>query len=52
MIFIKTRPFFKDLIDFMISGEIVAQVLEAEDAFYIIERLWVNTNPENADREH
>ena len=28
----KTRPFFKDLVAFMISGPVVAQVLEGENA--------------------
>ncbi|MEO8409900.1 MAG: nucleoside-diphosphate kinase, partial [Propionivibrio sp.] len=28
----KERPFYKDLVDFMISGPVVVQVLEGEDA--------------------
>jgi len=45
----KDRPFFKDLIDFMISGEIVAQVLEAEDCVNQYRKVMGDTNPENAD---
>ena len=47
----KDRPFFKDLIDFMISGEIVAQVLEAEDSVQQYRKVMGDTNPENADND-
>ena len=36
----KERPFFKDLVDFMISGPVVVQVLEGEhDAGGVVERV-------------
>ena len=47
----KDRPFFKDLIDFMISGEIVAQVLEAEDSVHQYRKVMGDTNPENAEND-
>ena len=45
----KERPFFKDLVDFMISGEIVAQVLEAENAVLYYREVMGDTNPEKAE---
>ena len=45
----KERPFFKDLVDFMISGEIVAQVLEAENAVLFYREVMGDTNPEKAE---
>ena len=47
----KERPFFKDLVDFMISGEIVAQVLEAENAVPFYRELMGDTNPEKAEND-
>ena len=45
----KERPFFKDLVDFMISGEIVVQVLEAENAVLYYREVMGDTNPEKAE---
>ena len=39
----------KDLVDFMISGEIVAQVLEAENAVLYYREVMGDTNPEKAE---
>ena len=47
----KERPFFKDLVDFMISGEIVAQVLEAENAVLFYREVMGDTNPEKAESD-
>ena len=47
----KDRPFFNDLVDFMISGEIVAQVLEAENAVPFYRELMGDTNPEKAEND-
>ncbi|OQW91928.1 MAG: nucleoside-diphosphate kinase, partial [Beggiatoa sp. IS2] len=44
----RDRPFFKDLIDFMISGPIVAQVLEGENAIQVNRELMGATNPKEA----
>ena len=44
----KERPFFNDLVEFMISGKIVAQVLEAENAVMYYRDLMGDTNPEKA----
>ncbi len=47
----KERPFFKDLVDFMISGEIVVQVLEAENAVLFYREVMGDTNPEKAEND-
>ena len=41
----KERPFFKDLVSFMISGPVVAQVLEGEDAVAANRRVMGATDP-------
>lgn len=44
----KERPFFKDLVDFMISGPVVVQVLEGENAIYTHREVMGATNPSEA----
>ncbi len=44
----KARPFFKDLVDFMISGPVMIQVLEGENAIAKNRELMGATNPANA----
>jgi nucleoside-diphosphate kinase len=44
----KARPFFKDLVTFMISGPVVAQVLEGENAVAKNRDVMGATNPTNA----
>jgi nucleoside-diphosphate kinase len=44
----KARPFFNDLVAFMISGPIVAQVLEGENAIAKNREVMGATNPANA----
>jgi nucleoside-diphosphate kinase len=43
------RPFFKDLVDFMISGPVVAMVLEGEGAMAKNRDLMGATNPKEAE---
>lgn len=43
------KPFFNDLIDFMISGPIMIQVLECEDAIGRYRKLMGATKPRDAD---
>jgi len=43
------RPFFNDLVTFMISGPVVVQVLEGSDAVNVYRNVMGATNPENAD---
>lgn len=43
------RPFFKDLVNFMISGPIVAAILEKDNAVEDFRKLIGATNPENAE---
>ncbi|BEV02041.1 nucleoside-diphosphate kinase [Novosphingobium olei] len=45
----KERPFFNDLVEFMISGPVVVQVLEGEDAVKRNRDVMGATNPANAD---
>jgi nucleoside-diphosphate kinase len=44
----KNRPFFKDLVDFMISGPVVVQVLEGESAIQKNRDLMGATDPKKA----
>lgn len=44
----KERPFFKDLVEFMISGPIMAQVLEGENAIARNREIMGATNPKDA----
>lgn len=45
----KERPFFNDLVEFMISGPVVVQVLEGENAIALNRELMGATNPADAD---
>lgn len=45
----KERPFYKDLVSFMISGPVVVQVLEGDDAVAKYRTVMGATNPANAD---
>ncbi|HRK63622.1 MAG TPA: nucleoside-diphosphate kinase [Terricaulis sp.] len=44
----KERPFFRDLVSFMISGPVVVQVLEGENAVAKYRDVMGATNPANA----
>jgi nucleoside-diphosphate kinase len=44
----KERPFFKDLVDFMVSGPVVLQVLEGEGAILKNRDLMGATDPKKA----
>ncbi|MBZ4418575.1 nucleoside-diphosphate kinase [Myxococcus sp. RHSTA-1-4] len=44
----KARPFFKDLVQFMISGPVVLMVLEGENAVLANRDIMGATNPANA----
>jgi len=43
------RPFFRDLVDFMISGPVVAQVLEGENAIQKNRDIMGATDPKKAE---
>jgi len=45
----KERPFYKDLVDFMISGPVVVQVLRGENAVNLNRDVMGATNPEDAN---
>jgi len=44
----KERPFFQGLVDFMVSGPVVVQVLSGENAIALNRELMGATNPANA----
>jgi nucleoside-diphosphate kinase len=44
----RERPFFGDLVDFMISGPVMIQVLEGDDAIARNRELWGATDPRKA----
>ncbi|MEE9412248.1 MAG: nucleoside-diphosphate kinase [Methylococcales bacterium] len=43
------RPFFNDLVEFMMSGPVIAQALEGENAIALHRQLMGATNPAEAD---
>ena len=45
----KDRPFFNDLVDFMISGPVVVQVLEGANAVKLNRDVMGATNPDDAE---
>ena len=46
----RERPFFKDLVEFMISGPVLVQVLEGENAIARNRDLMGATDPKKAER--
>ncbi|HYH42189.1 MAG TPA: nucleoside-diphosphate kinase [Burkholderiales bacterium] len=46
----KARPFFKDLVDFMISGPVMIQVLEGESSIQKNRDLMGATDPKKAEK--
>jgi len=45
----RERPFFGELVDFMISGPVMMQVLEGEDAIAVNRAIMGATNPKEAE---
>ena len=45
----KDRPFYNDLVNFMISGPVVVQVLEGNNAVKLNRNIMGATNPEDAE---
>ena len=45
----KERPFFDELVNFMLSGHISVQVLEADNAVISYRKIMGSTNPEEAN---
>jgi len=46
----KSRPFFKDLVDFMITGPVMVTVLEGDNAILKNRELMGATDPKKADK--
>ena len=44
------KSFFEDLVNFMISGPVVVQVLEGKDAISLYRDVMGSTNPKKADK--
>ena len=45
----KERPFFRDLVSFMVSGPVVVQVLQGDNAVSLYRQVMGATNPEEAE---
>ena len=45
----KERPFFSDLVEFMISGPVIVQILEGSNAVELYRRIMGATDPKKAD---
>ena len=45
----KERPFFQDLVSFMVSGPVIVQVLQGENAVALYRKVMGATNPKEAD---
>ena len=43
------RPFFQELVTFMISGPILVQIIEAKDAVLFYRKIMGSTNPQEAE---
>ena len=46
----KDRPFFNDLVDFMISGPVITQVLRGENSVKVNREVMGATNPKDAEK--
>ena len=47
----RERPFFNELVDFMISGPILVQIIEAKDAVSYYRKIMGSTNPNEAEKD-
>ena len=45
----KERPFFEDLVSFMVSGPVIVQVLQGENAVALYRKVMGATNPQEAE---
>ena len=45
----KERPFFKDLVSFMVSGPVIVQVLQGENAVALYRKVMGATDPQEAE---
>ena len=43
------KPFFNDLVDYIISGPVLAMVIEGDDAISLIRKMVGATNPQEAE---
>ena len=45
----KERPFFQDLVSFMVSGPVIVQVLQGENAVFLYRKVMGATDPQEAE---
>jgi len=45
----KEKPFFGDLVDYIISGPVLAMVIEGEECISLIRKMVGTTNPKNSE---
>ena len=45
----RERPFFQDLVSFMVSGPVIVQVLQGENAVALYRKVMGATNPQEAE---
>ena len=45
----KERPFFQDLVSFMVSGPVIVQVLQGDNAVALYRKIMGATNPQEAE---
>ena len=45
----KDRPFYQDLVSFMVSGPVIVQVLQGDNAVALYRKVMGATNPEEAE---
>ena len=45
----KERPFFQDLVSFMVSGPVIVQVLQGDNAVALYRKVMGATNPQEAE---
>ena len=45
----RERPFFQDLVSFMVSGPVIVQVLQGENAVSLYRKVMGATNPQEAE---
>ena len=45
----KDRPFYQDLVSFMVSGPVIVQVLQGDNAVALYRKVMGSTNPEEAE---
>ena len=48
----RDKPFYNDLVNYMISGPVIVQILQGNNAVNKYRKVMGATNPDNAERRH